>query len=263
MPVRWQPSCPRGWELGLVWELGVTDRMQRLTVLIWTGMLLAVSVMPAAAQGGRDDDRVCFYRDVQYQGQAWCYRPGDELADLRDRRNEISSLRIFGRARVVVFDEREFLGASDEFDMDVADLTLRNMDGRRTWNDRIDSFEITLAGRGRGLARGRGRNDRDDRNDDRDRDDRDNRVVRNRICVYEGANYQGRSQCWDAGEEETNLNRTNGWNDQISSIRVFGRTTLDIYRDAEFRGPRLRLNGDVSDLGPMNWGDQISSFQVR
>lgn len=103
--------------------------MKRLTFLMCVGILLAVSVAPAAAQGGREDDRVCFYRDVQYQGQAWCYRAGDELADLRDRRNEISSLRIFGRARAIVFDEREFLGASDEFDMDVPDLTLRVMEG--------------------------------------------------------------------------------------------------------------------------------------
>ena len=237
--------------------------MSRLICLLWTGMLLAGSVMPAAAQGGRDDDRVCFYKDVEYQGQAWCYRAGDELADLRDRRNEISSLRIFGRARVMVFDERDFLGASDEFDMDVPDLTLRSMEGRRTWNDRIDSFEIALAGRGRRGGLGRGRQGRDDRNDRRDRDDRDDRTARARICVYEGANYQGRSQCWDAGEEETNLNRTNGWNDQISSIRVFGRSSVDVYRDAGFRGARQRINSDVPDLGPMNWGDQISSFQVR
>lgn len=241
--------------------------MKRLTFLVCAGIVLAVGVAPAAAQGGRDDDRVCFYRDVQYQGQAWCYRAGDELADLRDRRNEISSLRIFGRARVLVFDEREFQGAADEFDRDVPDLTLRVMEGRRTWNDRIDSFEITLAGRGRGLARGRAnrqdRNDRDDRNDRRDRDDRDNRVSRDRICVYEGVNYQGRSQCWDAGEEEANLNRTNGWNDAISSIRVFGRTSVDVYRDGQFRGPRLHITSDIPNLERMNWGSQISSFQVR
>jgi hypothetical protein len=227
--------------------------MKQLILLVWTGMLLAGHAAPAGAQG-RDDDRVCFYQDVQYQGQAWCYRPGDELADLRNRRNEISSLRIFGRARVVVFDEREFLGASDEFDMDVPDLTLRAMEGRRTWNDRIDSFEILLAGRGRrgNAGRGRGRADRED-----------DRTARDRICVYEGVGYQGRSQCWDAGEQEVNLNRTNGWNDRISSIRVFGRSGVDIYRDADFRGPRLRINGDVPDLDQMNWGDQVSSFQVR
>ena len=224
----------------------------------WIGIWLAGHTVPAdAGQSGREDDRVCFYRDVQYQGQAWCYRPGDELADLRDRRNEISSLRIFGRARVVVFDEREFVGASDEFDMDVPDLTLRVMEGRRTWNDRIDSFEIRLAGRGRNDG---GRGNRDDRNDSRNPD---TRTSRDRICVYEGTNYRGRSQCWDAGEEEANLNRTNGWNDSILSIRVFGRTSVDIYRDAQFRGARLRITNDIPDLGPMNWGSQISSFQVR
>jgi len=233
--------------------------MNRLTfgvrIAVWIGILLAGYAVPAAAgQGGRDDDRVCFYRDVQYQGQAWCYRAGDELADLRDRRNEISSLRIFGRARVVVFDEREFVGASDEFDTDVPDLTLRVMEGRRTWNDRIDSFEIRVAGRGRN-----GRGDRDERNDSRNPDNR----TRDRICVYEGANYRGRSQCWDAGQEEANLNRTNGWNDSIMSIRVFGRTSVDIFRDAQFRGARLRITDDIPDLGPMNWGSQISSFQVR
>jgi hypothetical protein len=229
--------------------------MIRLTCLstLAAGVLLAGMVAPVGAQGNRNDDRVCFYRDVQFQGPSWCYQPGDELADLRDRRNEISSLRVFGRARVVVFDEREFFGATDEFDMDVPDLTLRAMEGRRTWNDRIESFSIALAGRGRGRGRGVGRGD----------DDRAPRNSRDRICVYEGASYQGRSQCWDAGEEETNLSRTNGWNDQISSIRVFGRTSIDLYRDANFRGQRLRINGDVSDLGSMNWGDQVSSFQVR
>ena len=52
----------------------------------------------------RDGDRVCFYRDIEYQGPSWCYRPGDELADLRNRGDEISSIRIFGRARVIVAD---------------------------------------------------------------------------------------------------------------------------------------------------------------
>jgi hypothetical protein len=220
--------------------------------------LLAVTGAPAAAQSNRNDDRVCFYRDAQFQGPSWCFSPGDELADLRDRRNEISSIRISGRARVIVYDEREFAGASDEFDRDVADLTLRNLEGRRTWNDRIESFAVVaedrgFGGFGRGIGRGRGRGN--GRNDDRD--------VRTRVCVYENLNYQGRSRCWDADEEERNLNRTTDLNDRISSIRVFGRTAVDVYRDAEFRGQRLRIDRDIPDLGAINWGDQISSLQVR
>src|SRR5262245_18791449 len=97
---------------------------------------LSMTAAPAFAQQGRernngqdnrDTDRVCFYRDVEYQGPSWCYRPGDELADLRNRNNEISSIRIFGRARVVGFDMNAFMGASAELEMNVADMRLRDM----------------------------------------------------------------------------------------------------------------------------------------
>lgn len=204
-------------------------------------------------QGG--GDRVCFYRDIDFTGPSWCYRPGDELADLRDRGNEISSIRIFGRARVVVFDMEEFMGASDEFDSDVADLRLRSMEGRRNWNDRIDSFQVLRPGRGRGgFGGGFGRNDRDN--------DRDNRPSRDRICVYEDINYGGRSQCWNADEEEDNL-AGRGWNDRISSVRVYGRARVDLFRDSNFRGARITLERDTPDLGALQWGDQISSFHVR
>jgi hypothetical protein len=231
-----------------------------LTVL---GFSLATG--QAFAQQGRDrnnrdddrqgGDRVCFYRDIQFEGPSWCYRPGDELADLRDRGNEISSIRIFGRARVIVYDLDEFMGASDEFDRDVTDLRLRVMEGRRNWNDRIDSFQVVAPGRGRGGAFGGfGRNDRND--------DRDNRASRDRICVYEDINYGGRSQCWNIDEEEDNLNGK-GWNDRISSIRVFGRARVEVYRDSNYRGGGIRFDRDTPDLGAINWSDQISSIQVR
>ena len=230
---------------------------------------LSMAVAPAFAQQGRgrndnrddrDTDRVCFYRDVEYQGPSWCFRPGDELADLRNRGNEISSIRIFGRARVIVWDGEEFMGATDEFDMDVPDLRLRAMEGRRNWNDRIDSFQVVSFNRrrgggffgnnGNGIGNGNGR------------DDRDNRPARDRICVYEDINYGGRSQCWNADEDVQNLNGL-GWNDRISSVRVFGRARVEVYRDADYRGQRLRLERDAPDLGAINWSDQISSFQVR
>src|SRR5688572_31177014 len=84
------------------------------------------------ARDNRDSDRVCLYRDIEYQGPSWCYRPGDELGDLRNRSNEISSIRIFGRARVIVYDQEQFMGVSDEFDMDVPDLRLRAIDRKST-----------------------------------------------------------------------------------------------------------------------------------
>lgn len=220
---------------------------------------LSMTAAPTFAQQGRDrndsrdnrdTDRVCFYRDVEYQGPSWCYRPGDELADLRNRGNEFSSIRIFGRARVIVWDGEEFMGVTDEFDMDVPDLRLRAIEGRRNWNDRIDSFRVTAFNRrGRGFGFGRD-------------EDRDNRPARDRICVYEDINYGGRSQCWNADEEERNLSGT-GWNDRISSIRVYGRARIEVYRDADYHGQRVRIERDSADLGALNWSDQISSFQVR
>lgn len=229
--------------------------------------IVCFAAVHAAAQGrdrdSRDEDRVCFYKDVNFQGAQWCYRPGDELADLRDRRNEISSIRVFGRARVIVYDQREFQGAADEFDMDVPDLTLRNMEGSRNWNDHIDSFQVESGGRRRTSFGFPGFGRPDDRDRDRDRENRDDRLSRDRICVYEEPGYRGRSQCWDAGEEERNLNRTNGWNDRINSIRVFGRARVELYRDADYHGQRLRIERDTPDLRAINWGDQVSSFAVK
>jgi hypothetical protein len=229
-------------------------KQRALVVLVVLGF--SMTGAQAFAQQGRDrndtrdGDRVCFYRDIEYQGPSWCYRPGDELADLRNRGDEISSIRIFGRARVVVYDMDEFMGLSDEFDMDVPDLRLRAMEGRPNWNDRIESFQVLSFNRRGGPFGNNGRNDRD------------NRPARDRICVYEDINYGGRSQCWNAGEDEDNLNGR-GWNDRISSIRVFGRARVEVYRDADYRGQRLRLDRDAADLGAINWSDQISSFQVR
>jgi Peptidase inhibitor family I36 len=232
-------------------------KLRAFAALIVAG--LSMTAAPTFAQQGRDrnnggdnrdTDRVCFYRDIEYQGPSWCYRPGDELADLRNRGNEISSIRIFGRARVIVWDGEEFMGVTDEFDMDVPDLRLRAVAGRRNWNDRIDSFRvIAFNRRGRGFGFGRD-------------DARDNRPARDRICIYEEINYGGRSQCWNADEEERNLSGT-GWNDRISSIRVYGRARIEVYRDADYRGQRLRIERDSADLGAINWSDQISSFQVR
>jgi hypothetical protein len=137
----------------------------------------------------------------------------------------------------------------------VPDLRLRVMEGRRDWNDRIDSFQVLLPGRRRGGFFGN--TGRDDRGEERD-----NRPARDRICVYENVNFGGRSQCWNADEDVRNLSGM-GWNDRISSIRVFGRARLEVYRDADYRGQRMRIDRDTADLGAINWSDQISSFQVR
>ena len=97
----------------------------------------------AGQERDRDQDRVCFYQDIQFRGWEQCYAPGDEVIDLRDRKNAISSIRTFGRARVIIYDENQFRGPSLEINSDVPDLDLRSMSGSRSWNDRISSIQVS------------------------------------------------------------------------------------------------------------------------
>jgi hypothetical protein len=237
--------------------------MKKTVSLITITFLFVIWFAPSsAAQTGRDNrDRVCFYQDIHFRGWEQCYQAGDEVTDLRQLKNAISSIRIYGRARITVYDETEFRGNSVEFNSDVPDLGLRNMSGSRSWSDRIESFRI--AGSFAPLpAGGRGRNNDDWRGDRRD-DRRDG------ICVYENANFRGRSECFGIGEDIRDSARVRGWNDQISSIRVLGDARALVYSDGGFRGQRLLIDRDMSDLAVirlqngLSWNDQISSLEVQ
>ena len=225
--------------------------MKILSALACAALFVAAmgSQSDASAQSGRGRDRVCVYQDVQYAGWEQCYTPGDEVATLRDRNNNISSIRVYGRVRVTVYEETEFRGRSGEFDSDVADLGLRIVSGSRSWSDRIKSLRVNSDGNSF-------------------RSGTDQEELRNGICVYEDPDYRGRSQCWNAGDTAGDLARPDRWSDRVSSIRVFGRSAAILYRDIRFRGSRLVLDHDVPDLAKLssdfgNWNDQISSLQVE
>jgi len=219
--------------------------------------LLAIPQANAAVQFGRGDERVCLYQDIHYEGWAECYRPGDQVSSMRDHNNKVSSIRIYGRATVVVYDSTDFRGQSVEFTSDVPDLALRSFTGSRSWNDKIESFEIAyvndrrspgFGSAGPGSTRAQ--------------------EPESGICVYEDANYRGRSQCWNVGTQENDLARAGNWSDRISSIRVFGRTVVELYRDHAFYGEEVTIDQDVTDLARVgssngNWNDSISSLKVE
>jgi hypothetical protein len=240
-------------------------------------VLFAASAQDAAAQYGRGRgndrgraDRVCFYQDVQYRGWEECYYPGDEVSNLNRRGNNVSSIRVFGRSGVTVYDNSNFRGNSTEFTADVRDLGLRSYGAPRSWNDRIESFRISSDyGRG-GWARGRQRQqDRwENRQESQDRWE-DQTDSQNGVCVYENANYQGRSECWYGGAYQDDLARLGGWSDRISSIRILGNGAAVFYRDIGFQGERLIVNNDIPSLANMpmsgfgSWNDQISSARIE
>jgi hypothetical protein len=232
------------------------------TFLMLIGLVPLSQAAPQGAQASRNNqrDRVCFYQDVHFVGWEDCYSPGDEVGDLKGHRNAISSIRVYGRARVTVYDSTNFRGTSAEFSSDVADLGLRSVGNSHTWNDRIDSLRIS---EDRGYAPPPSRGPfpvpppqaRDPE-------------PRQGICLYEDAYYHGRSQCYEAGADIRDLGRVSRLNDRITSIRVFGGVRAVLYRDIQFRGESFVIDRDIPNLGVIrlrggqSWNDQISSIDI-
>jgi hypothetical protein len=86
--------------------------------------------------------------------------------------------------------------------------------------------------------------------------------------VYDRRNFEGREECWNNGLDISDLGRAGNWSDRISSIRVFGRTSVVLFRDIDFRGDRITIDRDIPDLsqisgnGFRNWDRQVSSFAI-
>jgi hypothetical protein len=242
----------------------------RTLVVIVSGLLSLGQAAAASAQVRWGHDRVpqsgaCFYEDRNFQGRYFCVAPGQDLRQMpNDMRDRISSMRMVGPNEVTVFQDNDMRGRSAHFAGDIPDLR------REGWNDRISSIVVSLPGNGgvygtSGVYRG----DRDRYGDrERSRNAWDPRgvpvwgnqgVPREGACFYEDRNFEGRYFCVPRGSAYTSL--PGGFNDRISSIRVFG-SGVRIYSDRDFHGHSRQIKRDVRDLHG-NWGDVISSVQVR
>lgn len=85
----------------------------------------------------------CFYKDQGFRGDHFCVRRGDRLPALPGNFGDnISSIQLFGRARVVIFNDRDFRNGSQELRRSVGDLRNERFRGGHTWNDRISSVIV-------------------------------------------------------------------------------------------------------------------------
>jgi hypothetical protein len=221
--------------------------MNRIHSLAALGVLLGLGAgvsqdAPAQSRSDRDRDRVCFYEHAGYGGWEQCLAIGGSLNDLGNRRNQISSVRVYGRAEITLFEHPNFQGQQVVLGENISDL--REL---KRWNDQVDSLRVETAS-----FRGR---------------PRPGQRAEERVCVYQHADYRGNSQCFDANEDVPDLRRI-GWNDGISSIRVFGRTRLAVFEHGDFQGERLIVENDIPNLtavngrGGWNWNDRISSLRA-
>jgi hypothetical protein len=239
--------------------------MKRLSALA-IALLFGIALAPhseASPQFGRDrgGDRVCLYRDIYYMGQEQCYSPGDNIATLQSFNGRISSIRIYGRAVIMVWDETNFRGHTTMFTESMPDLGQVRLESK-SWSDRISSIRVATE------SGGFGRRDNPpppapvpDRNP--------GPQVREGVCVYERPNYEGRSQCWNGNENLSNLARMGNWNNRIASIRVFGRTSVIVYNDVGYRGASMVIDRDMPNLaavsggGIRDWDRRISSMELQ
>ena len=212
-----------------------------LSVAVMTVAALAPREAASEERRGRGGGEVCVYEHADYGGWERCYGVGESDRDLGNHRNQISSVRIRGRAALRLYEHPNFQGREAELTTDVRDFR----EWRKSWNDEVDSLRVTSSDY-------RGGSDRGD----------------DRVCVYQHVNYQGNSKCWDSDDDIRDL-RSISWNDGISSIRTFGRTRVAVYEDADYRGERLVVDHDIPDLTRIdannrsNWNDRISSLRVE
>jgi len=85
----------------------------------------------------------CFYKEQGFRGDHFCVNRGDRLDRLPGNFGDnISSIQVFGRARVMVYNDRNFSGGSQELRRSVADLRSVPFRDGHTWNDRISSVTV-------------------------------------------------------------------------------------------------------------------------
>ncbi len=178
---------------------------------------------------------VCFYTDANYRGENFCVSGDESRQSVEDRYNDtISSIRIFGRAEVTVYENSNYYGSRRTFSQDVPNLA--------NWSDRITSFQATGERQYQGQYGGQGSGNE----------------TRNGVCFYKDANYRGENFCVSGNESMQSVG--DRYNDTISSVRIFGRSEVTVYENSNFNGSRQTISQDVPSLG--NWSDRITSFQV-
>lgn len=89
-------------------------------------------------------DGVCFYRDRNFQGEAFCARSGETIANVGPQFNDsFSSVRFFGRVRgVEIYENEQYGGDHVRLRGDEPDLGRIRTNHGTSFNDRVTSFRV-------------------------------------------------------------------------------------------------------------------------
>lgn len=79
-------------------------------------------------------------------------------------------------------------------------------------------------------------------------------------CFFEDSYFNGDYYCLAAGNEQSYVG--SAWNDEVSSIKLFGHAQVKAFRHASFGGTSLDITEDIGWLGNYSFNDRISSTVV-
>jgi hypothetical protein len=82
---------------------------------------------------------------------------------------------------------------------------------------------------------------------------------RNGACFYTDSNYGGERFCLSSNERVSSVGEH--YNDRISSIRIFGRARVTVYKHTNYGGSHRTYTNDAPHLGDLN--DEITAIEVR
>lgn len=223
---------------------------------LWLLTLVLLTGSPAAAQRGRDrDDRPRGNRNSQEEREEARAREREWREYLKERRKAYKEEARATREERREFERylrernrreqdrqwRAFLGARRHGYKPYAQATERERKEFEKY--RRDTFPGTAGSDGfgdQGRWRGLG-------------------TPTNGACFYTDADYRGIRFCMAAGERKEHV--PNGYNDKISSVRIYGRARVTLYQDSNFRGSRRVVTADAPGLEGFN--DKTSSIEVR
>ena len=85
----------------------------------------------------------CFFTSAGFRGNKFCVRGGDRLPSLPGNFGDnISSIQVYGRTTVQIFNDRNFSNGSESVRGSVPDLRAYKFRGGHTWNNRISSIIV-------------------------------------------------------------------------------------------------------------------------
>lgn len=117
----------------------------RLSASIVTALSMLTLSSSASAQysrrGANPSAGACFYEHINFGGRSFCTSVGDANPRVPSNVNdEISSIRVFGNAEVVVFRDGNMNGEARRFSSSVRDLR------HSGFNDRMTSYVVQMRG---------------------------------------------------------------------------------------------------------------------